>query len=303
MNISKLIEEIKEHILYMQELGIEEVEMPTEEIQPQAKQSEIIKPEISSKIQKQAATIFEETSFSALLLEEKKERNKFQEESRKQEASLFDLASLERSKGTENMKLSLFDDRNNQKLPIINETLEDVRKDIGDCKRCPLHKNRTQIVHSVGNPKAELMFVGEAPGADEDKQGEPFVGKAGKLLTKIIEAMRFKREDVFIGNINRCRPPENRMPTQEEAAICKEFLIREICIVRPKVIVLLGNTACQNLLDKKASITKIRGEFQEFYGIKVMPTFHPAYLLRDPSKKREVWEDMKKVMSYLNNET
>ncbi|MFN3330383.1 MAG: uracil-DNA glycosylase family protein, partial [Pyrinomonadaceae bacterium] len=251
-------------------------------------------------------SIFEETSLSSLTKKEIAPRIDNETPSQKAEitketqASLFEVPKMTQKK--EGLTISLFDEAPAQSLPVTNETLEDIRKDIGDCRRCPLHQHRTQIVHSVGNPRAKLMFVGEAPGADEDAQGQPFVGRAGQLLTKIIEAMQLKREEVFIGNINRCRPPGNRTPTPEEAAVCKEFLIREICVVRPKVIVLLGNTACQNLLDKKASITKIRGEFQDFYGIKVMPTFHPAYLLRDPSKKREVWEDMKKVMKYLNED-
>jgi uracil-DNA glycosylase family 4 len=187
-----------------------------------------------------------------------------------------------------------------QTLPEANETIEDIHKDVGNCTRCALHEGRTQIVHSTGNRQADLMFIGEAPGADEDAQGEPFVGRAGQLLNKIIEAIDMKREDVFIGNVNRCRPPGNRTPTLEEAATCKQFLLREIAIVRPKVIVVLGNTACQNLLETKVGITKLRGEFQDYFGVKVMPTFHPAYLLRDPRKKREVWEDMKKVRDELN---
>ncbi|MFN6963066.1 MAG: uracil-DNA glycosylase family protein [Pyrinomonadaceae bacterium] len=184
-------------------------------------------------------------------------------------------------------------------LPESSETLEQIRADIGDCTRCPLYSGRTQIVHSTGNTTADLMFVGEAPGADEDAQGFPFVGRAGQLLTKIIESIGFAREDVFIGNINRCRPPGNRAPTLPEAHTCRPFLQREIAVVRPKVIVVLGNTAMHNLLDTKVGITKLRGEFQDYMGIKVMPTFHPAFLLRDPRKKREVWEDMKKVRDYL----
>jgi uracil-DNA glycosylase family 4 len=180
------------------------------------------------------------------------------------------------------------------------ETFEDIREDIGECVRCPLHQGRTKIVHTEGNQKARLMFVGEAPGADEDASGRPFVGRAGQLLNKIIEAIGLKREDVLIGNVNRCRPPANRTPTTEEARTCKPFLLREINIVRPDVIVVLGNTAMKNLLDTKEGITRLRGEFQDYRGIKVMPTFHPAYLLRDPSKKREVWDDMKKVRDYIN---
>ena len=180
------------------------------------------------------------------------------------------------------------------------ETFEDIREDIGDCVRCPLHQGRTKIVHTEGNQKARLMFVGEAPGADEDASGRPFVGRAGQLLNKIIEAIGLEREDVLIGNVNRCRPPGNRTPTTDEARTCKPFLLREINIVRPDVIVVLGNTAMKNLLDTKEGITRLRGQFQDYRGIKVMPTFHPAYLLRDPSKKREVWDDMKKVRDYLN---
>jgi len=186
-------------------------------------------------------------------------------------------------------------------LPESNETLEKIRADIGNCTRCPLYEGRTQIVHSTGNVNANLMFVGEAPGADEDAQGVPFVGRAGQLLTKIIESIGFKRGDVFIGNINRCRPPGNRAPTLQEAHTCRPFLQREIAVVQPKVIVVLGNTALHNLLDTKVGITKLRGEFHDYMGIKVMPTFHPAFLLRDPRKKREVWEDMKKVRDYLKS--
>jgi DNA polymerase len=180
------------------------------------------------------------------------------------------------------------------------ETFEDIRADVGECVRCPLHQGRNTIVHTEGKTTARLMFVGEAPGADEDASGRPFVGRAGQLLNKIVEAIGLKREDVLIGNVNRCRPPGNRTPTTDEARTCKPFLLREINIARPDVIVVLGNTAMKNLLDTKEGITRLRGQFQDYRGIKVMPTFHPAYLLRDPSKKREVWDDMKKVRDYLN---
>ena len=179
-------------------------------------------------------------------------------------------------------------------LPKSSETIDDIRKDIGDCTRCELYSGRKQVVHSTGNLQADLMFVGEAPGADEDEQGFPFVGRAGQLLTKIIEGIGFKRED-------RCRPPGNRAPTLPEAHTCRPFLLREIAVVKPKVIVVMGNTALHNLLDTKDGITKVRGSFQDYFGVKVMPTFHPAYLLRDPNKKREVWEDMKKVRDYLKS--
>lgn len=183
---------------------------------------------------------------------------------------------------------------------FADETIEDIRRDIGDCTRCPLCEGRTQIVHSTGNFSARLMFVGEAPGADEDAQGQPFVGRAGKLLTKIIEGIGLKREDVFIGNINRCRPPKNRPPLPNETAACRPFLLREIEVVKPDVIVVLGATAAHNLLQVKTPIGQLRGMFHDYFGVKVMPTFHPAYLLRDPHKKREVWEDMKKVRDLLN---
>jgi DNA polymerase len=182
-----------------------------------------------------------------------------------------------------------------------SESFEEIWADVGDCTRCPLHQERTNIVHTDGNRKARLMFVGEAPGADEDAQARPFVGRAGQLLTRIIEAIGLKREEVLIGNVNRCRPPGNRPPTPEEASMCKPFLLREISAVQPDVIVVLGNTAMRNLLDIKQGITRVRGQFQDYRGVKVMPTFHPAYLLRDPSKKKETWEDLKKVRDYLDN--
>ncbi len=187
------------------------------------------------------------------------------------------------------------------KLERSTETFEQIHAEIGDCIRCPLHQERTHVVHTEGNRRARLMFVGEAPGADEDAQARPFVGRAGQLLTKIIEAIGMKREEVLIGNVNRCRPPGNRPPTAEEASVCKPFLLREIAVVQPEVIVVLGNTAMKNLLETREGITRLRGRFQDYKGIKVMPTFHPAYLLRDPSKKRETWEDLKQVRAYLDS--
>ena len=187
------------------------------------------------------------------------------------------------------------------RIPQSSETFEEIWADIGDCTRCPLHQERTNIVQTDGNRRARLMFVGEAPGADEDAQARPFVGRAGQLLTKIIEAIGLKREEVLIGNVNRCRPPRNRPPTPEEASMCKPFLLREIAAVQPEVIVVMGNTAMRNLLDIKEGITRVRGQFQDYHGVKVMPTFHPAYLLRDPSKKKETWEDLKKVRDYLDS--
>jgi len=186
-----------------------------------------------------------------------------------------------------------------KRLEKSDETFEQIWADIGNCTRCPLYERRTNIVHTEGNRRARLMFIGEAPGADEDLQARPFVGRAGQLLTKIIEAIDLKREEVLIGNVNRCRPPGNRPPTEEEATTCKPFLLREIASVQPDVIVVMGNTAMRNLLNSKQGITRLRGQFQDYHGVKVMPTFHPAYLLRDPSKKKETWEDLKKVRDYL----
>jgi DNA polymerase len=200
--------------------------------------------------------------------------------------------------------ISFFDDFEvaPEKLTPSTETFEQIHAEIGNCTRCPLHLERTHVVHTEGNRKARLMFVGEAPGADEDAQARPFVGRAGQLLTKIIEAIGLKREDVLIGNVNRCRPPQNRAPMPDEAATCKPFLEREIAVAQPEVIVVLGNTALRNLLETREGITRARGRFHDYKGIKVMPTFHPAYLLRDPSKKRETWEDLKKVRDYLDSQ-
>ena len=198
---------------------------------------------------------------------------------------------------------ALFDDftPSPETLSPSNETFEQIHAEIGNCTRCALHLERTHVVHTEGNRKARLMFVGEAPGADEDAQARPFVGRAGQLLTKIIEAIGLKREEVLIGNVNRCRPPQNRAPLPDEAATCKPYLEREIAAAQPEVIVVLGNTALRNLLDTREGITRARGRFHDYKGIKVMPTFHPAYLLRDPSKKRETWEDLKKVRDYLDS--
>jgi DNA polymerase len=185
------------------------------------------------------------------------------------------------------------------------ETLEAIRADLGECQRCKLWRTRTNIVFGEGNPQAELMFVGEAPGADEDASGRPFVGRAGQLLTKMIEAIGLKREEVYIANILKSRPPGNRNPEADETAACKPFLLRQIAVIRPKLIVTLGNPATQGLLETKIGITKLRGEFQDYPripGVKVLPTFHPAFLLRSPDKKREAWEDLKKVRAFLQGE-
>jgi uracil-DNA glycosylase family 4 len=179
-------------------------------------------------------------------------------------------------------------------------SLSAVRADIGDCTRCKLHaQGRRQIVFGVGNPEADLMFVGEAPGADEDIQGIPFVGRAGQLLTKIIEAINLKREDVYIANVIKCRPPGNRNPEQDEVDTCEPFLFQQIDIIKPKVIVALGTFAARTLLRTLDPISRLRGRVYDYRGAKLIPTFHPAYLLRNPSAKREVWEDMKVVRELL----
>ena len=182
--------------------------------------------------------------------------------------------------------------------------LDSIRVDIGpDCSRCKLHTlGRKQVVFGVGNPDADLMFVGEAPGADEDIQGEPFVGRAGQLLTKIIEAIDLRREDVYIANVIKCRPPGNRNPEPDEVEQCEPFLFRQIDAIRPKVIVALGKFAAQCLLKTDAPITRIRGREFAYRDAILIPTYHPAYLLRNPSAKRDVWEDMKRVRAILKDE-
>ena len=182
-------------------------------------------------------------------------------------------------------------------------SLEELRAAIGDCQRCKLCAGRTHLVFGVGNPRAKLMFVGEGPGRDEDLQGEPFVGRAGQLLTDIItKGMGLKREDVYICNVVKCRPPENRNPEPDEVAACEPFLKKQIDIVRPEIIVGLGKFAVQTLLQSKVAISKLRGNWSSYHGIKLMPTFHPAYLLRNPADKKLVWEDIKKVIKELRGE-
>ena len=319
---SALLADVKEQILYLQELGVENltVELPEIEVSKfRVKGSKSVDlPVVSQeKLERFVPTDFQmpkveiakqvtdnqDTLSRRNLLESTKlsrlptlpKRNSFTSNKLNEQAREIEMPA----KITTEEMPSLFGDVK-PTLPETNETVEEIRAEIGDCTRCPLHEGRTKIVHSTGNLTADLMFVGEAPGADEDAQGVPFVGRSGQLLNKIIESIGLKREDVFVGNINRCRPPGNRAPTLPEARTCKPFLMREISVVRPKVIVVMGNTACQNLLETKVGISKIRGEFQDYFGVQVMPTFHPAYLLRDPSKKREVWEDMKKVRDLLN---
>ncbi|MGD0265894.1 MAG: uracil-DNA glycosylase [Candidatus Methylomirabilota bacterium] len=175
-------------------------------------------------------------------------------------------------------------------------TLREVREELGECTRCKLHPHRTQIVFGVGDPKARLVFVGEAPGADEDAQGEPFVGRAGQLLTKIILAMGMQREDVYICNIIKCRPPGNRTPESEEILACSPFLRKQLQAIRPQFICALGGPATQTLLQTKEPISRLRGKFYDFQGIPLLPTYHPAFLLRNPYEKKTVWEDMKLLL-------
>lgn len=185
---------------------------------------------------------------------------------------------------------------------LSTETLLQIRDDLGECTRCKLHSTRTKIVFGDGNPKAQLIFVGEGPGADEDAQGLPFVGRAGKLLTQMIEAMGLQRGDVYICNVVKCRPPGNRQPEPEEVAACSPFLFRQLDSIKPKVIVCLGATAFQTLLQTNRSISHHRGQWLDYRGFKMLPTYHPAYLLRNPAAKADVWKDLQKVMAELGLE-
>jgi uracil-DNA glycosylase len=190
---------------------------------------------------------------------------------------------------------SLFDAANK----ITDDTLLRIREDLGECTRCKLHKHRHTIVFGDGNPKAELVFVGEGPGADEDAQGLPFVGRAGKLLTQMIEAMGLQRKDVYICNVVKCRPPENRTPEEDEVSTCSPFLLRQLDVISPTVIVCLGAVAAKTLLKTNRGISQFRGQWLDFRSSKLMATYHPAYLLRNPNAKPEVWKDLQKVMAVL----
>ncbi len=189
---------------------------------------------------------------------------------------------------------SLFEER------IADDTLDKIRETIGpNCTRCKLHKARTNIVFGVGNPKAELVFVGEGPGHDEDLQAEPFVGRAGKLLTQMIEAMGLRRQDVYICNVVKCRPPENRLPEKDEIETCSPYLLRQLGVIHPRVICCLGACSAQTLLKTNQGISRFRGEWFDYLGAKLIATYHPAYLLRNPNAKGEVWKDLQKVMAVL----
>jgi uracil-DNA glycosylase family 4 len=183
--------------------------------------------------------------------------------------------------------------------PLAHMSLSELEGVTKGCTRCRLHRGRTHVVFGVGNPEAELMFVGEAPGRDEDLQGEPFVGRAGQLLTRIIEAIGLRRQDVYIANVIKCRPPNNRNPQEDEIARCEPYLRRQIELVRPRIIVALGTFAAQTLLKTAQPISQLRGRFHTYHGVKLMPTFHPAFLLRNPERKRAVWEDMQLVQREL----
>lgn len=179
------------------------------------------------------------------------------------------------------------------------DTLDEIRSDLGECTRCILHEGRTTLVFGAGNPDADLVFVGEAPGRDEDLQGVPFVGRAGQLLTKVIASIGLTRDEVYIANVVKCRPPGNRNPEPGEVQTCEPFLFRQIDVIRPKVVVALGAFAIHTLLGTNQAISRLRGRVYEYRGAKLVPTFHPAFLLRSPDRKRDVWEDMKKVRSLL----
>jgi DNA polymerase len=182
------------------------------------------------------------------------------------------------------------------------ETLDDIRADLGECCRCGLGKTRTNLVFGVGDPHARIVFVGEAPGRDEDLQGEPFVGEAGQLLTKIIQAMGLERSEVYICNVLKCRPPNNRNPLPEEIGHCHPYLLRQLKAIGPGAIVALGTFAAQTLLKTREPISRLRGKFHDYHGIPLMPTFHPAFLLRNANMKRQVWDDMQQVMKLLGME-
>jgi DNA polymerase len=209
-------------------------------------------------------------------------------------ASTDSLSAVEAPRPKVLMNESMFDG-----MPSGAESLDAIRADLTDCCRCKLAPTRTNLVFGSGNPRAELMFVGEAPGADEDEQGLPFVGRAGQLLTKIINSIGMRREEVFICNILKCRPPGNRNPEPDEIAACEQFLFRQIAAVKPTVICALGAFGAQTLLRTTQPIGRLRGQLIDYRGVKLMATFHPAYLLRNPNEKRKVWEDMKIIRNYL----
>ncbi|MBL7072436.1 MAG: uracil-DNA glycosylase [Candidatus Omnitrophica bacterium] len=209
------------------------------------------------------------------------------------------VVELEKLSGVEEFCIAGRQVKKNTKKHKKKVSLEEYKNNISSCQKCPLGKTRISFVFGAGSPKAPLMFVGEAPGRDEDQQGEPFVGRAGQLLTKIIESIGLKREDVFIGNILKCRPPQNRNPLPTEISACTPYLLKQIDIIKPKVICSLGKFSAQTLLNSETPISRLRGKFYDYHGIKLMPTYHPAYLLRNQSGKKDVWEDMKAIAKEL----
>ena len=208
--------------------------------------------------------------------------------------SIRQYIELEKMSGINEMILP---DSGEDKSP--HPDFESLKEEVNGCTMCELHKMRKHVVFGTGNEKARLMFVGEAPGMDEDLQGEPFVGKAGQLLTKIIESIGMKRRDVYIANVLKCRPPQNRNPLPTEILICEKYLVRQIECIKPKIICALGKFAAQTLLRTETPITRLRGSFYDYHGTLLMPTFHPAYLLRNPADKRLVWLDIKKIRDEL----
>ena len=196
-------------------------------------------------------------------------------------------------------EISMFDQVAVPEAASAADRLRLIREELGDCTRCKLHAGRKTLVYGVGNPDAALMFVGEAPGRDEDLQGIPFVGRAGQLLTRIIESIDLRREDVYIANVIKCRPPDNRNPTPDEVRTCEPFLFAQVDAIRPRVIVALGSFAARTLLRTEESISRLRGRVFDYRGARLVPTFHPAFLLRSPDRKRDVWEDMKKIRAML----
>ena len=186
-------------------------------------------------------------------------------------------------------------------VSVRDSSLEEVRDDLGDCHRCKLCQDRTHIVFGAGNPQARLVFVGEGPGVEEDRQGLPFVGRAGQLLTRMIEAIQMRRDEVYICNVVKCRPPGNRTPQEDEITACSPFLVRQLAVLQPEVICCLGLTAAQTLLQVRTPIGRLRGKIHSFRGARLVATYHPAYLLRNPPAKRQVWEDLKQIRSLLSS--
>jgi DNA polymerase len=272
--------ELEDQLKFYREIGLEDIggSTPTTELAPGANLAETVSGGLKS-AGKTAESL----------------PPRYQEGAAQQQAALFGEVILPGERAHPQSR--------SQSLPVLESrdaSLEAIREDIGDCRRCKLHEHRRTIVFGEGNPRANLVFVGEGPGAEEDATGRPFVGRAGQLLDKIIAAIGMKREEVYIANIVKCRPPLNRTPERDEVDTCEQFLYRQLAFIRPQVIVALGSPAFQCLLRTREPITRARGEWRDWNGIKVMPTFHPAFLLRSPDKKREVWDDMKKVRDYLN---